>query len=883
MDSTQDNNESDVLSCHASPLLAPPPSPLHDEEQQLFINGNERMRRRSPTNCEALADDLSSSLAIIAQEERRKEQYRRRSNSARSSFGVDRRQSRGESDGGGDASEESWLSFLGTQAPLGPPLVSATASSGEDRYSSGDRASNDSSTAAQYHHRHRVNEGPVPPSAGNGLPFPVNDTVESSHGNAHASVIAYLPPPKLKSGGGSGSSSLRSASSDKSRSVGDYTDKPKPCLRKRAPPDFSIHQMQTSVPKAKKQRTKRLAMGYDDEESSSSSDDGYDASSSDNRGQPGSFSSPSVSSSEDGQEDRGRNRQFISRAHMSNKRSPSVESSGSVSSYLADFGDSCSASSFESDNISETRPSLAASFTQERKRSHDGALIHQTAVKIPVVGDSLGATNKMLLATKRRHQIIRGTTADSRMLLKPTVGRLKSDQLLDEQQAPIFSLGCDMMAHCMTYLEPTEVHSILTVPLSKQWRETYSAPQDLWRILCLTEPFKAKFGPEDLDDSSDESISSLPLFSDPDLKHVFGKYRLLYTSFIRCLRYLSQIKDDAIHGRAAPSVLDYGGDQSCFQLTSNSGLRKFLAKARVAVGNNKQKSIVAAASAPVTHVGLSDDDRSMENEGMVSDIGNLVSPASQCQFLTSFCFLFLQRKKLKTEPTKTDNGVRYGHSLLTQRLLGPSKTGDPGNVELPWSCAIYSIVNWMAAFSDVEGIQTMCLKVLPFLLEDEGQRTTAQNAGLTDIVLRAMVVFPNSIDLHTAAFHTIVLLARPLGGREGMLFHSSMVNSSGIFSNGSRNGKSGIAVMLDSMERFQLEDILQAMSCWSLVNIALAPSQKSVLVKLGGIKATTNAMMQHPYNAEVQFRALFALINLVIPCMFALFLFVLYHVLYVTH
>jgi hypothetical protein len=172
----------------------------------------------------------------------------------------------------------------------------------------------------------------------------------------------------------------------------------------------------------------------------------------------------------------------------------------------------------------------------------------------------------------------------------------------------------------------------------------------------------------------------------------------------------------------------------------------------------------------------------------------------------------------------------------------------------------------MAAFSDVEGIQTMCLKVLPFLLEDEKQRTTAQNAGLTDIVLRAMVIFPNSAELHTAAFHTIVLLARPLGGREGMLFHSSMVNSSDIFDSGStRNGKSGIAVMLDSMERFECEDILQAMSCWSLVNIALAPSQKSVLVKLGGIQATTNAMIQHPHHAEVQFRALFALINLVIP------------------
>jgi hypothetical protein len=36
-------------------------------------------------------------------------------------------------------------------------------------------------------------------------------------------------------------------------------------------------------------------------------------------------------------------------------------------------------------------------------------------------------------------------------------------------------------------------------------------------------------------------------------------------------------------------------------------------------------------------------------------------------------------------------------------------------------------------------------------------------------------------------------------------------------------------------------------------------------VKLGGIEVTANAMMEHPFNAEVQFRALFALINLVIP------------------
>ena len=171
----------------------------------------------------------------------------------------------------------------------------------------------------------------------------------------------------------------------------------------------------------------------------------------------------------------------------------------------------------------------------------------------------------------------------------------------------------------------------------------------------------------------------------------------------------------------------------------------------------------------------------------------------------------------------------------------------------------------MVAFADVAGIQVMCMKVLPMLLEDDHQRTTAQNAGVTDIVLRAMVIFPNHTELHTSAFHTLVLLARPIGSKEGMIFYRAMVNASGVFNVGSNTGKSGIAIMMDSMKRFATNERLQAMSCWAMVNVALIQSQKVALVRLGGIAAAGNAMMLHPMSEDVQFRALFALINLVIP------------------
>ena len=205
----------------------------------------------------------------------------------------------------------------------------------------------------------------------------------------------------------------------------------------------------------------------------------------------------------------------------------------------------------------------------------------------------------------------------------------------------------------------------------------------------------------------------------------------------------------------------------------------------------------------------------------------------------------------------------------------------------------------MVAHTDVEGIQAMCIKALPSLLEDEDQRLTAQRAGLTDVVLRAMVLYPDCLDIHVAAFHTMVLLARPLGGREGQLFDNSLENSSTVGLLGATissqastvaerlgvvsipacssrwscttsdgRGTNGIAIMLDSMRRFESEERLQAMACWAMVNIALAPSQKKMLICMGGIQAAINAMQNHPRSPDVQFRALFALINLVIPSKF---------------
>jgi len=678
-----------------------------------------------------------------------------------------------------------------------------------------------------------------------GLPVPVDDRVRENTA-AHAAVVARLPPPEMSA------SSFFSSLSEKTSSNGEvqYKHKELECgktlfssdqsytsdglyekKRKKRPlytlssPSRKRQIQEVDDPEASNEENNSSGSGsegeYNGETNSSGSgtEGGYNGGSSFND-KPSSCSSPSISSGEE-------------RGHTSKLKRGSSPSSSSI----ADYDESSDPPNGSSDSqVFESSSNGDSSEEQD----DDDVPRKLDSSELKIVARSK-VNNHSLLHRNYQNAMfdLKASHLAESTLLKPNISRTTTLNFKTKNNKPnIFIMSCDIMAHCMSFLEPPEVHELLTTPLSKEWRLTYTIPRDLWRVLCLTEPFKAKFeaGENDSDDCT------FPLQSEEEVKHLLGKYRLLYTSFVRCTKYLARIKEDAIFGRP-PSVIEYGrnGEFPPASLRTNENLKTFLARARSVIVKNKRKRCASNKRGDHSHgspIGVTDENSSVQSSS--------------------------KRVAAKMKSFKSKR-PRYGHSTLTQRLLGPSKTGEAGNINLPWSCAIYSIVNWMVAFTDVEGIQIMCLKVLPFLLEDEGQRTTAQRAGLTDIVLRGMVLFPTSVKLHTAAFHTIVLLARPLGGKEGMLFHCSMVNSTGIFNGGSQSGKNGIAIMLESMKLFESDVVLQAMSCWSLVNIALAPSQKAVLVKLGGISVVANAMMQHQFNAEVQFRALFALINLVIP------------------
>lgn len=260
--------------------------------------------------------------------------------------------------------------------------------------------------------------------------------------------------------------------------------------------------------------------------------------------------------------------------------------------------------------------------------------------------------------------------------------------------AVIYSLGTDVMAQIMSFLEPPEVHSFLTTPFSKSWLETYTNPQELWKILCSTKPFYAKLDESDYG-SSDASTSSYPLCNDLERHHLVGQFRLLFTSFVKCMKYLDRIKDDAINGRT-PSAYNNGNQNEIYPFNRNGSLKAYFKRARKIERRHRQGGTASSNSSSSSSSGNASPTGGVSNAVETLEVQNGRGEASN---------------NSTSQEQQNPSGPRIGHSMLTQRLLMPTRAGEVDHVNLPWSCAIYAVVNWMVAFTDVEGIQVRMIFV----------------------------------------------------------------------------------------------------------------------------------------------------------------------------
>lgn len=388
----------------------------------------------------------------------------------------------------------------------------------------------------------------------------------------------------------------------------------------------------------------------------------------------------------------------------------------------------------------------------------------------------------------------------------------------------VFSiLGTDNNSVLISYLTPWEQYFYLTAPLNRLFKETVSNDNSLWFRACQLPPFRL---------STSTAASSLVYTSST---RSFIPYRQMFMNFLKCFYYLeSQTSANVIRE-----------NNKVNRNYQNSKQQKFSLPAFVTYGNpsgptpklsaDRKNSKFAPPHAPSNKV---------RSTLSLPAVPTLPSNGSS---ITQNLYGFLPTKLVSRAPK---------HAARLE-MINPAFNG------LPFTSTIYSIANWMMFYDDVEGIVSACLSTLSSMLDDESQRDNAQRIGLTDMVLKAMCFFADSVEIHEHAAKAIVTLARPIGGREGEVYELFMRPGNDVYRVNNKTGRFGIAVILDSMQRFIDHWQVQSMNCWSLINISLIPVQKRILIKLGGIEQILNSIRRHSNNEEVTFRAIFSLINLV--------------------
>ena len=175
---------------------------------------------------------------------------------------------------------------------------------------------------------------------------------------------------------------------------------------------------------------------------------------------------------------------------------------------------------------------------------------------------------------------------------------------------------------------------------------------------------------------------------------------------------------------------------------------------------------------------------------------------------------------------------------------------------------IADIARIMSDHARVAGVQVRCFRTLADRLHCETFRKNALDRYIHVICASTLSGSSTSATTCNRGPSPSSFWRGPIGGAEGMVYHRGMA-SRGLDAFLGESG--GIAAVLRSMRIHGKNANVQAMGCWSLVNLALNHQQKLALLALDGIDAVLAAMAHHPSTLDVQFRALFALINLVIP------------------
>mmetsp|Transcript_21327 Transcript_21327/g.44408 ORF Transcript_21327/g.44408 Transcript_21327/m.44408 type:complete len:589 (+) Transcript_21327:345-2111(+) len=409
------------------------------------------------------------------------------------------------------------------------------------------------------------------------------------------------------------------------------------------------------------------------------------------------------------------------------------------------------------------------------------------------------------------------------------------------------SLGCillrlniDSMALVLSFLEVDESYRFLTWPLNKAYRKTFCESVYLWQQLCIGDPFRCNPGSAPL-------VMLGNMYTD-----TFCPARGQYMSFMKCKQYVNKLSSGSVGNLLASESLQ--------ESVVGAGSRVVGSGSHITGRTGSLAVVFDKKGLPGKGGGAAEQEKFRE--------GAVVTSGSGMSELT---------RRLLGIGKHAEMMVGREKNILASNLLNIKTSFEA----LPWTSPLYVLVNWLKFYGHVEGIVAICLEALPPILEDREVRTNAWNNGIRipDMIFDFMLAFPCNARINVAAMHNFVFLSRPMGPSEGCLFQSGFMRESLAIGGGGGGGgnevaaqsgkkakrRHGVLVIFDAMDRFWDNPNVMSMACWGLVNISLVDRHKAIMLQLGAIEKVLAAIRNHPENQEVAYRALFCLVNFVVP------------------
>lgn len=218
-----------------------------------------------------------------------------------------------------------------------------------------------------------------------------------------------------------------------------------------------------------------------------------------------------------------------------------------------------------------------------------------------------------------------------------------------------------------------------------------------------------------------------------------------------------------------------------------------------------------------------------------------------------------------------DSSTRSSPTLVSSHLPQPYIYNPPVDSFVVPSVPVAALTRLMDLLRTEESLsdrrlQTLAVRGLGVLALNESNRALMNSIGAVAHTLAMMRSLSDDAALIACAAWSLVIFTRPLGASEGSTYIRSLnmrISAEETVSAVDNPQETGAQLIARLMRLHSARPAVLAKLSWSLVNLSVTESRKHIIVDAGLVECVCDNLQRFPAHAELVYRSIFCLVNLV--------------------